>query len=166
MRVNLTKKSGFTLLEMMIVIIIMGFMIGLTMAAFQSSNKAKALEKQASSVLSIITQARSETLASRNDAQYGVHFDGINQTVTLYQGSTYDVNAATNKTESLNNYVQIASTNLVCVSGYTCPSSVDIVFDRLTGKANSSGTITLSLKADATQTKVITIRSTGIAESN
>ncbi len=150
------KKSpnnyGFTLLEILMVIAIMGILITIIISSFSILNKSQALEKSVRQGASIVSQARSLTLSSKEDSNYGVHFES--STLTLFKGSTYSALDGSNITTSLNNLVLI--TNIALTGGGS-----DVVFERLNGSINTPGTITYTL---GSKTKSLTISGTGLIE--
>ena len=148
-------QKGMTLLEILIVISIGAFLITTSFSSFFSLSKREVLRGEAFQVLSVITRARSQTLASKNDTQYGVHL--ATSSITMFSGSAYVANNSGNIVIKLNSAVSIATTTL---SG----SGSDIIFNRLSGTTSQYGTTTISLVKDTAQYKMIVIYSTGIAE--
>jgi prepilin-type N-terminal cleavage/methylation domain-containing protein len=150
-------KKGFTLIEILIAIaIVIGVTIAVT-ASFSNLNKNQALDKDAISVVSVLSKARSLTLSAKDTSQYGVHLEQYK--VVLFKGTTYSASDTSNETVNLSSHVKISSINLVA-------SSSEVIFDRLTGKTSQSGTTTLILRTDPSISKVITIFATGLSQSN
>ncbi len=152
----LKKKNpgnhGFTLLEILMVIAIMGILITIIISSFSILNKSQALEKSVRQGASIVSQARSLTLSSKEDSNYGVHFES--SALTLFKGPTYSALDANNIVTPLNNLVSI--TNIALTGGGS-----DVVFKRLNGSINTPGTITYTLSS---KTKSLTISATGLIE--
>ena len=124
--------------------------------SFVSYSRKEALDKNALKIEALLEEARSLTLSSRGDTQYGVHL-ASNQAV-LFQGAAFSSTSASNKVLILPGSV-VASTTLA-------GGGADVVFDRLRGTANTYGTTTLSLSSGATTTKSIIIYKTGLIEKN
>lgn len=148
-------ENAFTLIEIVIVIAIMFLLVvGLT-AAFTSFTKGNALSGAALNALSLLEKARSQTLASIGDTQYGVHFDA--SSMTLFAGS-YNQNAAGNVVFPYDSRVTMSNISL---SG----AGSEVTFKRLSGTTDQSGTITFSLpKSPTVPAKVITVSNSGLVE--
>lgn len=154
----MTKKNrGFTLLETFIIVTITLILVVIVLLPFRQFDQNQALSKETSNLVGIINQVRSETLSSLNSEEHGIHL--ASTTVTMFGGTTYSASDPNNISIPLNSKVIISATSL---SG----GKTDIYFNRLIGTASATGTITLSLVASSTQTKTITINSTGIIDSN
>jgi hypothetical protein len=104
----------------------------------------------------LIDQAKSASINSKDASSYGVYFSS--STAVLFKGQNYIASSTTNQPYSLNSRVNISAINLVG------SSTNQIVFDRLTGYANASGTVAFSFKNEATSTKLIRIYKTGLIE--
>ncbi len=150
-----TFPRGIGVLELMIVIAIITFLVVITFSSFFTLNRRETLKGEAFQVLSVISRARSLTLSSKNDTQYGVHLEPTQ--VVLFSGATYYSWNSTNQVILLSPEVNIATTTL---NG----GGSDIVFSRLSGVTSSYGTTTISLVASSTQSKTIVVYPTGIAE--
>ncbi len=151
------RQAGFTAVEVLVVVVIMTILSALIMTGFNALNKRQALDKDRMLVISVLNDARSRTLSSIEASKYGVHFE--DEEIIFFQGNTYSQADADNQHLSLSTYTEITDIDL---SG----SGDDIIFERLTGRTLQPGTITLSLKSDASSTKVITIEGTGVINSN
>lgn len=95
------------------------------------------------------------SLSSKGGVVHGVHFESNN--VVLFNGSTYSALDPNNIVIPLHSQVGLAPISL-------SSGSTEIYFDQLKGTASATGTVTLFLLASTTQTKTITINSTGIIE--
>lgn len=146
-------KKGYTLIEILLVIAISVIILAIILSSFNSLIKTQALDKDYSSVASLIDQAKSLALNSKAGSQYGVHF--ASSTVVLFKGTNFSSGAADNQTYFLNSRVSLSADNLI---GST---TAEILFSRITGYANASGTVALSLKADPNIFKIIRIYHTG-----
>ena len=148
-------KRGFTLMEIMIVIVIMTILLTIVLTSFSNLNKSQALDKTSSYVASIIEEARGNTLFSKNDSQYGVKFE--TSRIIMFKGSTYSSSNPDNVIYDLNNLVTIS--NISLSSGGS-----EIVFDRLTGNTSQTGTLTLSLVTSTSTKAYVSFSKTGIVE--
>jgi len=149
------KNTGFTLVEVLVVIAILIIISALTFASFFNLDDRQALDVSVKQIDSFLEEARSLTLASKDASQYGVHFD--TESITRFRGSVYSETDPDNVVSNLHNKIQISDVSL---SG----GGNEVIFDRLTGNTSQSGTITISLKSDPTQTRIITIEATGIVQ--
>lgn len=154
-RIMNLETRAFTLVEMLISIAIAVLLASLLSGIFSSYLGRNALSGGASTVRSFISEARSLSLSSRDNSSYGVHF--ASSTVTLFKGSTYSSGASDNRAVNLGRYVVI---NALSLSG----GGTQIVFDRLKGGADKSGTITLALASNPSEKIIVTVYATGIVE--
>ena len=149
-------KSGFTILELAIVIAIMATLSAIIISTFISFRKNQALEKDTEIVVQVLEQARNQTLSSKNSSVYGVHFTAPK--ITLFKGSSYVAN------DSNNQDFVLSSTDTILTISLT-GAGVDVVFNRLTGETSQDGTITVS-SPGLSRTKTVTIYKTGVVESS
>jgi Tfp pilus assembly protein FimT len=146
---------GFTLLEIVIVIAVIIILFLIIFSAFSGFNRNYALDTAAGQVASVLDEARSLTLASKGNTAYGVHFESSQ--VVLFKGTVYSTSDPNNSVHTLSSLVTISD---ITLSG----GGSDAVFERLTGKLNKSGTVTISLASDPSMTRTITLQATGIIE--
>ncbi len=147
-------KKGFTLVEVLVVIAIMLILFKVVSTVFSTLKNTNVLDKQADTVASVFEEARSLTLASYNATQYGVHVESGR--VVRFTGSSYVSGASSNVASTVSSAVSLSKS----LTG----GGSEVVFNRLTGTTSQYGTITVSLVASTTQTRSITISSSGIIE--
>jgi prepilin-type N-terminal cleavage/methylation domain-containing protein len=150
-----SNKSGFTLIEILIIVSIFVVLSAIGLSAFLNFNRHHALEKDTRAVFSLIEDARSRTLSAKNDSSWSVHFES-NKAV-LFEGGVYDAGDTRNSEILLSSYVFTSSIDLT-------DGAQIITFQRLTGEASATGSITLSLASDLSIQKTINIYKTGIVE--
>jgi prepilin-type N-terminal cleavage/methylation domain-containing protein len=150
------NRRGFTLIEMLIVITIMGILVVSVLTIFTKINSSQAIDKDAQLLVETLRQAQSQTLSSQNASQYGVHI--ATTSVTLFTGTTYSSSDTSNKSFLFNTRDIVSTISLI-------GGSTNVVFKRLTGETDQSGTITLFSPA-ASSTKTVTIYKTGVIQSN
>ncbi len=143
------------MLEILVAISIMTLAVTIVAFSFSKLNSKQALDKSADLVVSILDEARSLTLSSAGDSQYGVYFE--DSQVTLFKGATYLPSDPVNVVTSLHPLVSIRD---ITLSG----GGTSVVFKRLTGNTNQTGTAEVFLKASSTTFRTITISGTGIVE--
>jgi|GEM_PF-3430084 len=73
------KREGFTLIEMMIVIIIIGIMTAIAVPSFQAMNERNALEKGRALIQDTVLRAKSHAATGIQDWQ--IFFDGPNNQI-------------------------------------------------------------------------------------
>jgi prepilin-type N-terminal cleavage/methylation domain-containing protein len=149
------NQKGFTLMEILVVLGILAILTTIGMTSFRNSSVRVNLEQQSAIALSLVEEARNNSLASLNNSEYGIRFSST--TVTLFQGKTYS-SGASNKTHVFTNGVYASPIN---ISGGN-----DIYFNRLTGEPSATGTVTFKITADQSLFKVLIINGTGIIEIN
>jgi prepilin-type N-terminal cleavage/methylation domain-containing protein len=147
------RSRAFTLIEILIVMAIMAIVITTTLTTLVSFNRRELLNKDVDTIVSITGQARSQTLASKNGATYGVHLSST--TVILFAGTSYI------STASSNQLFPLRSRSLTVTPSLNGGGS-DVMFKRLTGETDQFGTITAT---SASTTKTVTIYKTGIIQS-
>jgi len=126
-----------------------------SIVAFLSLHNREILQKDVLLVVSVIDEARSNTLASVEATTYGVYFD--TDSVISFKGATYVGEEDSNEIYELHSKVEISD---VALAG----GGNEIVFERLTGQVSEVGTVTLSLK-DAFDSTLLTISGTGTVAS-
>jgi len=147
------KKKGFTALEVLIAISILGILSVIAINTFSLFRSASAIDQAHAEIVGMLHDARSRTLASKDKTTYGVHFE--ENAAILFAGSSYDPAAATNEVYSLNG-VKIIFTNL--------PAGNSIVFLRLTGEIAAEAALALQSSRDSARAKTIAILASGIIE--
>jgi prepilin-type N-terminal cleavage/methylation domain-containing protein len=144
-------SRGFTLVEVLLVIMIIGLLSSASWAYFAAFRENVVLNESVSSILAALDTARSKTLAGEKASAWGVHFD--NQQVIIFQGLVYSSGAPGNDPIVLDNKIEVTE---VLVGGGN-----DIVFKRLTGETDNFGTITVSLMNNPDKVKQIRIEGSG-----
>lgn len=155
---KINKNKGFTLIEILIVIAILGIISSIVILNLSQFRNEQLLKNTTLDVVSLLSKARQNTLSSVNSTNYGVHFDG-NQAV-LFTGSIYSSNNATNEPIVFDSKVIIPTP-----SGLNIGGGSDVIFERLTGET-IGGTIKIQLTSDSTKQKIITVGKIGNASSN
>jgi type II secretory pathway pseudopilin PulG len=145
------KQVGFSIIETLLVLAILAMIILISFASFPGFNSRQALDKDTYLVKATIEQARSLTLAGKNDSAYGVHFSS--SSATVFPAPTYSAGNSANEVSNLMSKVQISAITLT-------GGGSDIIFERLTGNTTQDGTIKLSLRSDAQSSSTIAIYKT------
>ncbi len=146
-------NQGFTLLELLFVIVIATIISTIVIVSLSRLNSSQALEKSSELVASTLNEARSLTLSSKRDTQYGVYFEPSQ--IVLFTGDTYLSSDPDNVVTIINTLTGIQ--NITLLGGGT-----SIVFNRLTGNTDEPGTLEVFLQSSPGTFRTITISSTGV----
>jgi prepilin-type N-terminal cleavage/methylation domain-containing protein len=148
-------QRGFTVIELLVSLGIIIVLSAVIITTFIQFKKNQALSKDTETVVEVLSQARNQTLSSKNSSAYGVHF--ASNKITLFTGNAYSVSDPANQDFNLN------STDTVLTISLT-GSGTDVVFNRLTGETSQDGTVIIS-SPGLSQSKTVTIYKTGVIES-
>lgn len=151
---NSKSKSGFSLIEILIVIGILGMLLSMSFYFFPAFGKRDALEKDVAGLVAMMREARSSSVLSKNASAFGVHLQ--ENKAVLFEGDSYVSGGPNEEVMQFSKKVYLSSYSLNM-------GGSDIVFDRLTGNTSNYGTVTLSLKDNSTST-TITILETGVVK--
>jgi prepilin-type N-terminal cleavage/methylation domain-containing protein len=148
------RQKAFTLLEILIVIAIIVVITTISLQSYVSLRKSQGLKADVQNIASLLGQARSQTLSSKNASVYGVNF--ASTTVTLFAGTTYTPGNSGNSVYSLTPH-NVVTTNLP--GGTTA-----VLFNRITGETNQSNTVTATVTSE-TASSTINVYKTGVIET-
>lgn len=148
-------KNGFTLIEILITLSILVILSTIVLSTFRLFDEKEALSKDFFMIISTLEKARNQTLFSKDSSSYGVHFE-TNQ-VVLFKGETYSSSDPENVVNKLHSKVIISNISLEGAVS-------DVVFERLSGKTDQNGSVTITSKIDATNSKTINILKTGLTK--
>jgi prepilin-type N-terminal cleavage/methylation domain-containing protein len=143
-------KKGFSIIELLIVL---GIIVLVSIIIFPAISKFKdtqTLKTSVEDVSSLIAKARVQTISGNEGRAFGVTIDASTKTFTLYalSGGT----KITRETTTLPSQIAVSTT------------TTDIQFEKVTGEAVSSGTITLTNQSGLTRT--ITVSGIGTITAN
>ncbi len=145
-----SKNKGFSIPEMLIAFAVTGILVAVVAMSFIPFRNAQALQNTTDAIVSMLQDARANTLAGKGGNQFGVHIDS--SAVVSFIGDTYDADAVTNQTVSFESPVSLDDIDL---NG----GGSQVVFQKLTGTTTNYGTIVVALPSGITKT--ITISTTG-----
>ena len=151
---NKNKKNGLTILEVLIVVSFLSLLSAMTIFSFSNLSKRELIVKEVNNIVAILNEARSLTLSSEGDSQYGVRIE--NNKVVFFKGDSFEISNPNNRDYILSPKVTILSDELV--------GGPDIVYKRLTGSSDQYGSIFVVLVSDPNTSKQIKIFSTGVVE--
>ena len=145
------------LLIVVTIIVILSSLVGLNLSKFR---REQSLQNTTSDIISLLNEARNNTIASKNSTFYSVHFESGR--AVLFTGGTFSEPNSTNKEITLDSSVTIPTSGGISLNG----GGANVIFTRISGETQNYGTIIVRLTADATRQKTITINKTGIVSSN
>jgi Tfp pilus assembly protein FimT len=146
--------KGFTVIEIIIVVVISIALVAMATVSFSNFRQNQLLNSDVNKAVSVINEARSKTLSSQDFSQYGARLESSR--IILFKGATYPGGGIS--TSTFSSFIEIS--NISLNSGGN-----DAIFQKLTGKTDNYGTVTFRVKADASKTKTINIKSTGIIDA-
>jgi prepilin-type N-terminal cleavage/methylation domain-containing protein len=150
-------KKGLTVIEILMVIAILAILAAIILPQFSKMRENQLLKNAISDILSSLNKAQSQTLASVNSSEYGVHFQS--DRVIIFKGKVFSSSAEDNETILIGEPVGISNVTLGGVSG----ASGDMYFNRLSGAPSATGTVAVSASSIS---KIITIFATGTVSLN
>lgn len=146
-------RKGFSLIEIIVSVAALALVASAGWFSFASYAARRELDSGAARVAALITEARSKTLAGEGSAAYGVHFES--DRAVLFRAPTYTVGNADNKTELMSRRISISTISF---------SGSEVIFKRLTGAAVSAGSVTLSVRGNASVSKTVSVGLSGTIE--
>ena len=156
------SPEGFTLLEMLIVVAILGLLSALIVSGLSSYRESAVLDQAADEAFEFLRVARSQTLGSEGGSGYGVHFDTLNGRFILFRyfidaGGTLVYN---NPAESTNTVVSLPSVVEIPDFAFIGTTTDNVYFERLTGETKAAGLVTFRSKRSG-KTRAVEIFSSG-----
>ena len=148
------SSRGFSFIEIIVVIAIFSLIATVGLQSFSLFKKNLDLNAATDTAVSLLSQARSKTVAAEEGAQYGVHFES--GAMVSFAGTSYIPGAIGNEQFFLPTTVEMAT---IAVSG----GGSDVIFEKLTGETTRDGTITFRLKSDTSRVRTVLILATGLA---
>ena len=147
-------KKGITIIELLVVLAVLGIIFSIVIPQFSKMRENQVLKNGVQDILSSFDKARSQTLASLNSSEYGVHFEA--DKIIIFKGIDF-FTRDTAKDETINIITPATISNVELGDG--SPISGNMYFNRLFGKPSTTGTITIST---TNYSKKITIWATGV----
>lgn len=152
----LQSNRGLSLVELIIAVAIFVFLFTFGLKAFSSLLNQQLLKKASSNVEILLQEAKSKTLSAVDASNYGVYFEPTR--VTLFKGTTFVPLDSNNE--------EIVFDEKINISDISLGGASSVVFEKLTGDADNSGTITISFVSDLSKFRTITIEPTGVISSD
>ncbi len=149
-------KKGISTPELLVVLFLMTLLATLVYYSLSGFKNKQALEANVRQVTALLEEARSLTLSGRGGLAYSVYFQA--DRVVRFSGSVYATSSTDNVPYLLDSSVTISSISLV-------GGGPSVLFDKITGKTTTSGTIQLIAVGATSTKKTIVINSTGIIDT-
>lgn len=139
---------GFTLIEVLLSVAIIGILVGLSLPIYQSFQNRNDLDIAAQNVTDTLRRAETYSRAVNGDSQWGVEIQS--GAVTLFKGTSF---ASRNTTydEAISMSTSISLTGLS-----------EVLFTKVTGAPNTTGSVTLTSSNNDTRT--VTINAKGMVD--
>ncbi len=147
-------QQGISAIEILIVILIISIITAITVPSLISFRKNQSIQNTTNSIVSLLQEARTKTLASYNNTFYSVYID--TDKAVLFTGGTYSSSEVTNKIIFYESPVVLQSVSL--------GGGSQVSFDRLKGTTSQSGTIVVEIAGG--DSKTITVSLSGIVSRN
>lgn len=149
-------NRGLTFLEITISLGILAVLLVVIIPSFMDFRRNSILNTETQNVITLVNKARLSSMSSKEDFQYGIHFEAGK--VVLFQGDTYTAGAGTNEELVLNTALTLSS---VVVNG----GGADVVFQKVTGATNQNATTTLLVTGGTASTTILVLPS-GVVTRN
>ena len=141
-------EQGFTLLEMLLSVTIIGLLAGLSVPVYESFVRRNDLDLTTQSLASALRRAEAYARGVNYDSEWGVAVQS--GAITLFRGATY-----ASRNTAFDEVVDIPDS--ITPSGLT-----EVRFSRVWAQPHTTGAITLSSTTNSTRT--VTINAKGMVE--
>lgn len=149
-----SSRAGFSLLEVVVAVSMIMLLVYIILPPLRGFWQHRMIDAQTENVLTLISQARLDTISSKDDDAFGIHLES--DRVTYYIGPAYDAATTSTTTVFLHPSVEIAS---IALQG----GGSDILFKKWTGATDQYGSFILRLKNTPGETPAtISVLGTGI----
>lgn len=153
---SMLHESGFTLLEIIIVVFVLTVLGAITIPNMALFQKTPQLNNTFEEVANTLRIAQNKTLSSEGNSRYGVYFK---TTVTPHQYILFKGDTYASRDSSYDQTYPIPG--ITEFYGITTQDD-EVVFNKLTGSTENSGSISLRLIEDTSQMKTIYIDNAGV----
>ncbi len=149
---NKSKKKGISAIEVITTVSIVVLITVVVLPQFSKIKERQSLNNSASTVITALNKASSQSLASVDSYVYGVRFNA--NSIVVFRGTTYSAS-------TLNETLDIPSPSSITDVTLNGVSAIpgEMYFNRLTNIPSKTGTVTITTGSSQ---KIITIGATGI----
>ena len=144
--------KGFSLVEFIGIFAVTLITTAIVVGGFLGFKRGSELTLAKEHTLSQLREAKTRTLAARDNAAWGAHVE--TDRIILFK-EIYSAGALENETIILPASAEISA---IALAG----GGNDAIFKRLTGETDQYGTITIRLKAEPTKIQTIVIQQSGL----
>ena len=152
---KIINNKGISLIEILIVVSIVSIISAIVVPSLSRFHDQQALRNTTEDVISLLNEARNNTISSKNSTTYGIHFQA--DKVILFTGSSFTISPS-NKQINFDSVIIIPSVGGINLNG----GRSDIIFDRITGDTAEYGTIIIRIKNDVSKQNIVNISKIGI----
>ncbi len=145
------NKKGYTLVEVLIVIFIISILMMAAIVNYRSFQRGLELTSSTNDVIAALQLAQERTLSSKNDDQYGVHFE--TDFYAIFKGSDWNASDPDNE-------VVYFPSNVEYTDAWE-GTTTTILFNRITGTTSSTNDVILRLSDDHDQSRTIKVLASG-----
>lgn len=142
---------GFTIIEILIVIAILTILVSSILSSSNNVSGSETLNTTVTSVISILNEAKSLAVSSKDASNYGVRI--LNNKLVSFKNNYGTENK------------EVAISGLLTVST-SSGIGTDVIFYNVSGNTSASGTVTITVSNDPSEKGIINIYSTGLIEKN
>jgi prepilin-type N-terminal cleavage/methylation domain-containing protein len=135
------NQRGFTLVEMILSVIIIGMLAGLSLPLYQSFATRNDADITTESIANLLRRGNTYARGAAQDSTWSVRVDA--GSATLYKGATYATRDTT--------YDEIVS----IPASYNLSGLSEVSFSKLTGLPSTAGSVTISIPTNETRTVAI-----------
>lgn len=143
------RQGGFTILEILVAIAIIGVMVGISLPVLQSFQTRNDLDLTTQSIVYMLRRAQANSRAVNGDSQWGVAVQSTS--AILFKGATF-----AGRDSSFDETISIPAN--IAPSGIS-----EVEYSKLAAAPNATGTITLTANL-TNDSKVITINAKGMVD--
>ena len=133
------NKSGFTFVEVLITLGIIGFLIGLAIPFYQTFYISNQLDNTSTELIQTLRRAQLKAMASEEYQTFGVHLE--QRKFVLFKGTSYNPN------DSYNEFTELPNTLTL-----TANTGPEVFFNYLKGETTNTATIIITSSNNRSQT--------------
>lgn len=151
------SSLGFTLIELLTIITILSILTVISVSVFRLFQRESDLTNNAEEIINTLRVAQNKTLASEESSQWGVYFSisGSPQEYILFKGSDYaSRDPLYDQSHKISERIEIYEVDLA-------GGASEVIFERVVGSTDYSGSISLRLKEDISKTRQAIIQQSG-----
>jgi prepilin-type N-terminal cleavage/methylation domain-containing protein len=149
------KNRGFSLLEILLSLVIVTLLSTLAHYSLSGFKNRELLETNTRQITALLEEARSLTLSGQGGLSYGVYFQA--DRAVRFSGTTYATATVSNVVYLLDSALNLSKISLA-------GGGPSVLFNKLTGKTDTYGSVELNSTIATTTKKIIYINATGIID--